>query len=90
MRFRLLISFVPVATPVAIIPQLPLVREMLPSRDVNDIPLPVIFICVPKTINGLKATSELVNGCVHNTIATTMAITLIRVSVMGVVSPLVF
>ena len=53
----------------AIIPDLPLVKVMLLSQDVNGILLPIILIYVLKIINDREVMGEHVNGRVYNTIA---------------------
>ena len=65
----LLSAFILVPALVAIIPNLPLVKVMLLSQDVNGILLPVILIYVLKIINDPKVMGEHVNGRIYNTIA---------------------
>jgi Mn2+/Fe2+ NRAMP family transporter len=86
----LLTFFIFVPALVAIIPQLPLVKVMLLSQDVNGILLPIILIYVLKIVNDRSVMGDHVNGPVYNTIAWAFSVVLIGLSAMLVVSPLVF
>ena len=74
----------------AIIPNLPLVKVMLLSQDVNGILLPIILIYVLKIINDRDVMGEHVNGPVYNTIAWGFSIALIGLSVTLVASTFLF
>jgi NRAMP (natural resistance-associated macrophage protein)-like metal ion transporter len=73
---------------VAIVPQLPLVRVMLLSQDVNGILLPIILIFVLKIINDPSVMGDHVNGRVYNWVAWGFSIILIALSAFLVVSAL--
>jgi NRAMP (natural resistance-associated macrophage protein)-like metal ion transporter len=86
----LLTAFIALPALVAIIPNLPLVKVMLLSQDVNGILLPIILIYVLKIINDPKVMGEHVNGRVYNTVAWGFSIALIGLSVTLVLSPFIF
>ena len=70
----------------AIIPNLPLVKVMLLSQDVNGILLPIILIYVLRIINDPRVMGDHVNGRVYNTIAWAFSFALIGLSVTLVAS----
>ena len=75
---------------VAIIPELPLVKVMILSQDVNGILLPIILIYVLKIINDPHVMGDHVNGRVYNVVAWAFSVALIGLSVTLVLSPFVF
>ena len=86
----ILTTFIVVPALVAIIPNLPLVKVMLLSQDVNGILLPIILIYVLKIINDPHIMGDHVNGRIYNTIAWGFSVALIGLSVTLVLSPFVF
>ncbi len=86
----LLTAFIALPALVAIIPNLPLVKVMLLSQDVNGILLPIILIYVLKIINDRDVMGEHVNGPVYNAIAWGFSIALIGLSVTLVASTFLF
>jgi Mn2+/Fe2+ NRAMP family transporter len=86
----LLTAFIALPALVAIIPHLPLVQVMLLSQDVNGVLLPVILIYVLKIINDRSVMGDHVNGPAYNAIAWTFSVALIGLSVLLVLSPLIF
>jgi Mn2+/Fe2+ NRAMP family transporter len=86
----LLTAFILIPALVAIVPDLPLVKVMLLSQDVNGVLLPVILIYVLKIINDPAVMGDHVNGRSYNAIAWAFSIALIGLSVTLVASPFVF
>jgi Mn2+/Fe2+ NRAMP family transporter len=84
----LLTFFIVVPALVAMIPDLPLVKVMLVSQDVNGILLPVILIYVLKIINDPLVMGEHVNGRAYDAIAWAFSVALIGLSMTLVLSPL--
>jgi Mn2+/Fe2+ NRAMP family transporter len=86
----ILTAFLVVPALVAIIPELPLVKVMILSQDVNGILLPIILIYVLKIINDPRVMGDHVNGRVYNLVAWAFSVALIGLSVTLVLSPFVF
>jgi Mn2+/Fe2+ NRAMP family transporter len=86
----LLTAFILVPALVAIIPNLPLVKVMLLSQDVNGVLLPIILIYVLKIINDRSVMGDHVNGRVYNVVAWSFSVALIGMSVTLVASPFIF
>jgi Mn2+/Fe2+ NRAMP family transporter len=86
----ILTTFIAIPALVAIIPNLPLVKVMLLSQDVNGILLPIILIYVLRIINDPKVMGEHVNGRIYNTIAWAFSFALIGLSVTLVASTFLF
>jgi NRAMP (natural resistance-associated macrophage protein)-like metal ion transporter len=86
----ILTAFIAIPALVAIIPDLPLVKVMLLSQDVNGILLPIILIYVLKIINDPKVMGDHVNGRIYNTIAWVFSFALIGLSVTLVASTFLF
>ena len=86
----ILTAFIAIPALVAIIPNLPLVKVMLLSQDVNGILLPIILIYVLKIINDPKVMGEYVNGRIYNTIAWAFSFALIGLSITLVASTFLF
>ncbi len=86
----ILTAFIIVPALVAIIPQLPLVKVMILSQDVNGILLPIILIYVLKIINDPHVMGDHVNGPVYNVVAWAFSLALIGLSVTLVLSPFLF
>ena len=86
----LLTAFLVVPALVAIIPELPLVKVMILSQDVNGILLPIILIYVLKMINDPHVMGDHVNGRAYNVVAWAFSVALIGLSVTLVLSPFIF
>ncbi len=86
----ILTVFIVVPALVAIIPNLPLVKVMLLSQDVNGILLPIILFYVLKIINDPHVMGDHVNGRVYNTVAWAFSAVLVGLSVTLVASPFIF
>ncbi len=86
----ILTVFIVVPALVAIIPNLPLVKVMLLSQDVNGILLPIILFYVLKIINDPNVMGDHVNGRVYNTVAWAFSAVLVGLSVTLVASPFIF
>jgi Mn2+/Fe2+ NRAMP family transporter len=86
----ILTAFLAVPALIAIIPELPLVKVMLLSQDVNGILLPIILVFVLKIINDPQVMGDHVNGRVYNAVAWAFSAALIGLSVTLVLSPLLF
>ncbi len=86
----ILTAFLVVPALVAVIPQLPLVKVMLLSQDVNGILLPIILIYVLRIINDPQVMGDYVNGRIYNAVAWSFSVALIGLSVTLVLSPFLF
>ncbi len=86
----ILTAFIVVPALVAIVPNLPLVKVMILSQDVNGILLPIILIYVLKIINDPHIMGDHVNGPVYNVVAWAFSLALIGLSVTLVLSPFLF
>ena len=82
----LLAFFVFLPALVAVIPDLPLVRVMLLSQDVNGILLPIVLFFVLKIVNDRQIMGEYVNGRIYNSVAWTFSGLLVGLSIVLVVS----
>ncbi|MGE5228263.1 MAG: Nramp family divalent metal transporter [Deltaproteobacteria bacterium] len=85
----ILTAFIVVPALVAVIPNLPLVKVMVLSQDVNGVLLPIILIYVLKIINDPYVMGDHVNGRGYNVVAWAFSVALIGLSVTLVLSPFI-